>query len=97
MHSASGTLAAVPPFDFAKTLRFPNDFTLAAGEQTVTDRARIKALSVNGRAIAFEVAAAGRVYGDGKPLTSQQLQPLLDRYGPYQGYWTYYLRNARLG
>lgn len=59
MHSASGTLAAVPPFDFAKTLLFLYDFTPAAGEQTITDRAIVKALSVDGHAIVFEVAAAG--------------------------------------
>lgn len=42
-------------------------------------------------------AAAGQVYGNGTALTPAQLQPLLDRYGSYQGYWAYYLRNARVG
>lgn len=59
MQTVSGTLPAVPPFDFIRTLRFLNDFTPAAGEQTVTDHSIVKALSVNRRAIAFEVSASG--------------------------------------
>jgi DNA-3-methyladenine glycosylase II len=39
--------------------------------------------------------AAGRLYGDGRPLATGELRRLLDRYGPYQGYWAFYVRNAR--
>ena len=35
---------------------------------------------------------AGHIYGDGKPLTAQEVQSIADRYGDLQGYWAHYLR-----
>lgn len=41
-------------------------------------------------------AAAGRLYGDGRPLGEPELRALLDRYGAHQGYWAFYVRTAGL-
>ena len=35
---------------------------------------------------------AGHVYGDGRPLSSDDVQRLADHYGDLQGYWAHYLR-----
>ncbi len=35
---------------------------------------------------------AGEVYGDGRPLTADEMQRLADHYGDLQGYWAHYLR-----
>ncbi len=59
LHLTTGTLAPRPPFDFAKTLAFLNDFTPTAGEQALAPASITKALTLNGRAIAFEVRNAG--------------------------------------
>jgi DNA-3-methyladenine glycosylase II len=49
---------------------------------------RMEKLAVEKRLI----AAAGRVYG--KPMTSQRLHVIAERYGRWKGYWAYYLRTA---
>jgi DNA-3-methyladenine glycosylase II len=35
---------------------------------------------------------AGHVYGNGEPLTADEVQRLADHYGDLQGYWAHYLR-----
>ncbi len=35
---------------------------------------------------------AGYVYGDGQPLSAEDVQRLADHYGDLQGYWAHYLR-----
>jgi len=35
---------------------------------------------------------AGQIYGDGQPVTPEELQRLADRYGDLQGYWAHYMR-----
>ncbi|MGZ4200401.1 MAG: DNA-3-methyladenine glycosylase family protein [Thermoleophilia bacterium] len=35
---------------------------------------------------------AGHIYGDGQPVTAEELQRLADRYGDLQGYWAHYMR-----
>jgi DNA-3-methyladenine glycosylase II len=40
--------------------------------------------------------AAARIYNNGQPLTSAELQRIFDRYGATQGYWAYYARIATL-
>ncbi len=59
LHITTGTLAPCPPFDFAKTLAFLTDFTPTADEQALTPVSITKALTLNGRAVAFEVRNAG--------------------------------------
>jgi DNA-3-methyladenine glycosylase II len=36
--------------------------------------------------------SAGQIYGDGQPVTPEELQRLANRYGDLQGYWAHYLR-----
>jgi DNA-3-methyladenine glycosylase II len=38
------------------------------------------------------IAATGRVYG--KPMTTQRLHVIAEKYGRWKGYWAYYLRTA---
>ena len=38
------------------------------------------------------IAAASRVYG--KPMTTQRLHVIAEKYGHWKGYWAYYLRTA---
>ncbi len=35
---------------------------------------------------------AGHIYGDGQPLSAEEVQRLADHYGALQGYWGHYLR-----
>lgn len=49
------------PFDFVKTLQFVGDFTPTEGEQTVTANTLTKAVTLNGRAVAFHVRNIGSV------------------------------------
>ena len=39
--------------------------------------------------------AAARVYNGSQPLTPQDMQDFLERYGPYQGYWALYLSSRQ--
>jgi DNA-3-methyladenine glycosylase II len=55
LHSTSGTLEAVAPFDFQKTLEFIEGFRPLAGEQRVGDGALTKAIMVDGRTVVFRV------------------------------------------
>jgi DNA-3-methyladenine glycosylase II len=38
--------------------------------------------------------AASQIYNDGQPLSSGEMQRLLDHYGTSQGHWAFYMRNA---
>ncbi|TMI18688.1 DNA-3-methyladenine glycosylase 2 family protein [Candidatus Bathyarchaeota archaeon] len=49
---------------------------------------RMEKLAVEKRLI----AAAGKVYG--KPMTTQRLHVIAEKYGKWKGYWAYYLRTA---
>ncbi len=49
---------------------------------------RMEKLAVEKRLI----AASGRVYG--KPMTTQRLHVIGEKYGRWKGYWAYYLRTA---
>ena len=40
--------------------------------------------------------AAARLYNNGQPLSTTEMQQLLDRYGSSQGYWAFYARIATL-
>ena len=45
--------------------------------------------------LAFEkrlLKAASTVYGQGKPLAQARFDQIAERYGPWKGYWAYYLR-----
>ncbi|MFI5421679.1 MAG: DNA-3-methyladenine glycosylase family protein [Nitrososphaerales archaeon] len=61
MHSTSGQLQTSPPFDFEKSLAFFGGFTPTEGEQVVKKRSILKAVSIMGNAIAFEIMDSGDV------------------------------------
>lgn len=56
-----GTLTPCAPFDFGKTLQFVGDFTPTEGEQSVTTSSITKAITLNGRAVGFQVRNVGSV------------------------------------
>jgi DNA-3-methyladenine glycosylase II len=59
LNSITGTLTPRAPFDFAKTLGFLHGFGPTAGEQTLAIDFVTKALTLQGRVVAFEVRSAG--------------------------------------
>ncbi len=61
LHSITGTLTPRAPFDFAKTLGFLYGFGPTAGEQALTIDSVTKALTLQGRAVAFEVRSTGTI------------------------------------
>lgn len=79
-----GVLLAEAPFDYSKTFGFLEGFGPTAGEQTYQDAHLIKALTVNGRAVAFELSQVGphqlayTLYSE-KPLTREEQANVEDR------------------
>lgn len=55
MFEASGSIVPVPPFDFAKSLRFLEGFSPTEGEQAIAAGAVRKAINIGGRTLLFEV------------------------------------------
>jgi DNA-3-methyladenine glycosylase II len=39
---------------------------------------------------------ASKVYGRGRTLTQSILDQMAEKYGPWKGYWAYYLRTAAM-
>lgn len=63
MHRAEGTLRAVEPFDFARSVTFFQGFSPMMGEQEARKGAITKGLMVDGRVIVFRVS--------GRPLSPE--------------------------
>jgi DNA-3-methyladenine glycosylase II len=61
LHTITGALTPRPPFDFAKTHSFLRGFSPTAGEQTLTVDAVTKAVTIQGRAVAFELRGEGTI------------------------------------
>ena len=61
LHTITGALTPKAPFAFARTHSFLRGFSPTAGEQTFDIASVTKAVTVNGRAVAFEVSSAGTV------------------------------------
>ncbi|MDA4117018.1 MAG: hypothetical protein OK455_01575 [Thaumarchaeota archaeon] len=59
MHTRSGTLEAVQPFDFGKSLLFLQGFGPMGGEQSVSDGQVTKAMMVDGQTVVFRVKEDG--------------------------------------
>jgi DNA-3-methyladenine glycosylase II len=57
MHTSKHQLAAVPPFDFAKSLAFVGEFPATQGEQNLASQTMTKALRVNGQTVVFVLHA----------------------------------------
>ncbi len=60
LHTSSGTLTAVPPFDFAQSLAFLGLFPLTRHEQIVGESTLTRAAQFDGQVIVFQVKAAGQ-------------------------------------
>jgi DNA-3-methyladenine glycosylase II len=56
LHSRTGSLGAVPPFDFEKSLRYMEMFRPMTGEQGVSGDSLTKAVMVDGRTVVFRVS-----------------------------------------
>lgn len=87
LHLITGILAPRAPFDFAKTLAFLGDFTPTAGEQALAPDSVTKAVTLHGRAIAFNVRDAGTLedpriaytlYSE-HPLSEPEQDAIIDR------------------
>lgn len=64
LHTTTGTLTPQPPFDWAKTLAFYAGFPPTSAEQTIADGALTKAITVDGRAVAFTVWSAEKAHNE---------------------------------
>jgi DNA-3-methyladenine glycosylase II len=87
LSTIEGTLTPRAPFDFVKTLQFVGDFTPTEGEQTITTEAITKAVTLNGRAVAFQVRSRGsveepclayRLFSE-RPLSDAEHETMRDR------------------
>ena len=58
-HTATGTLAATPPFDFLKSLNFISGFGPMMGEQRIAERSLTRAVLIGAQPVAFTLAAQG--------------------------------------
>ncbi len=76
LHSITGTLTPRVPFDFAKTLGFLYGFGPTAGEQALAVDSVTKALTLQGRAVAFQVRSTGTVEQPALAYTLFSEQPL---------------------
>ncbi len=76
LHTVTGTLTARSPFDYTKTLGFLHGFGPTAGEQEIGFDAVTKAITLHGRAVAFEVRSAGTVEQPRLAYTLWSEQPL---------------------
>ena len=76
LNSITGTLTPRAPFDFAKTLGFLHGFGPTGGEQALASDFVTKALTLQGRAVAFEVRSVGTLEQPELTYTLFSEQPL---------------------
>lgn len=87
LYCEKGRLAAVPPFDFSKTLSFLGAFKPIHDEQTISKQSFTKAVSIQGHPVVFEVTSARTVDAPeleyslyaGQPLTEEVKMAVEDR------------------
>lgn len=72
----TGTLAALPPFDFGKSLAFLGGFTPMSDQQTITSTTLAKSLKIQGYTVAFRLRSAGTPEKPGVEYTLFSEQPL---------------------
>ena len=87
LYSETQPLTPRPPFDFAQSLAFLGLFTPMRGEQALSAQTLTKAISIEGRAVVFEVRSKGTLdrprldctlYSD-RPISAQLKAAALDR------------------
>lgn len=87
MHTTEHTIAAVAPFDFAKSLAFVGEFPATQGEQNLDTRAMTKALRVSGQTVVFVLRSTGTedkpevttTFHSAKKLSQDDEAAVLDR------------------
>jgi DNA-3-methyladenine glycosylase II len=96
LHSASGTLEAVEPFDFRRSLDFVSGFGPTSGEQLVEQGRITKAVMVEGQTVVFrvEAAAADGVIPSSSSSSSSSTTTAADRQGRTGGLLRYELFSA---
>lgn len=78
MFTESGQLPTVPPFDFAQSLAFLGGFRPMNNEQTLTGDTLVKAVSVAGQVVAFQVKSSGSIEQPEVAYTLFSEQPISD-------------------
>jgi len=76
LHIIKSTLTPRPPFDFTKTLGFLQGFGPTGGEQALAVGSLTKAVTLHGRAVAFELQNAGTIEEPQISYTLYSEQPL---------------------
>src|SRR4051794_9234057 len=92
-YQATGTIAATPPFDFARSLAFLGHFPPMRDEQALSPGALIKAVMIEGRPIVFRVESAGTVEAPslaytlcaGEPIEAATERAAIDRIAFFLG------------
>ena len=69
LYSEEGSLRPAPPFDFAKSLDFLEQFPPMREDQTVSELSMTKAVRVGGRAIVFQLKPTGTIKMPGLKYT----------------------------
>ncbi|GAC1354805.1 MAG: DNA-3-methyladenine glycosylase [Ktedonobacteraceae bacterium] len=59
MHTETGYITPIAPYDFTKSLNFLGFFSPTQGEQSMTEQALTKAVYVDGQLIAFQLSSVG--------------------------------------
>ena len=76
MYKETGTLTPTPPFDFDKSLNFLGVFMPTRQEQTISSHMLIKAISIDGRPIVFQVNSIGTIESPQLEYTLFSAEPL---------------------
>jgi DNA-3-methyladenine glycosylase II len=84
LYSKKGTLGAVEPFEFRRTLDFLEGFRPMSGEQSVRDGFATKAIMVDGQTVAFRLKSHERAKVDyelfsAQPMSSQTVDSAAKR------------------
>ena len=61
MHTETGHITPIAPYDFAKSLNFLGFFPATQGEQATTEQVLTKAVYVDGQLLAFRITSTGTI------------------------------------
>lgn len=76
LYTETGSLPVTAPFDFARSLRFIEEFPPVRDEQEITANLLTKAISIDGQCVAFRVHGGGTVEQPEMMYTLFSMQPL---------------------
>src|SRR6266571_5828919 len=78
MYQKTGTLTPTPPFDFNKSLQFLGIFGPTKTEQTISTHSLIKAISIDGQTIVFQLISIGTTENPQLEYTLFSAQPITE-------------------